>query len=370
MNNSRCLLVMSLAASISGFAFSCKSTEMEAVKENIKVLRPVRFEQARFASGTVERKIAGVTRAAIQTNVSFRVGGKVTGVSVRMGDTVKEDQTLAVLDDGDLRLRLQQAMAQQISTQAQADNAKAHYERTRALYVNKNASLAELDAARSRNRSAEANVVAGQQQVELARSQLRQATLSASGSGTIGQVFIDKGEVVGAGQPAMVFASTGFLEVEVFVPELYVRNVAQKDTVKIYLDAFPERPLTGIVEEVGVIPVELGTTYPVTIGLLQDDEDWRPGMAAEVIFNISTGVTNNRLVVPSMSVGEDSNGKYVFVLEEIQNGIGKANRSQVQVGGFLDGGIEILSGLGGTDFVVTAGVNKLQDGQQVRVLGL
>ena len=236
--------------------------------------------------------------------------------------------------------------------------------------MNKNASLAELDAARSQNRSAEAQVVAVQQQVELASSQLKNAVLRASGTGTIGHVLIEQGEVVGPGQPAMIFASAGHLEVQVLVPEVMIRHVVRGDSLQVVLESFPDQSRPGIVKEVGVMSVPMGTTYPVTIRLLEDDPDWRSGMAAEVIFNLPTGFENDRLVVPSVSVGEDSDGRYVFLLKDINDGIGKAYRSQVEVGGMQDHGIEVLSGLEASDLVVTAGLTQIQDGQQVRLLGL
>ena len=360
-------LVLCFVLLCASFSLSCQSEE-KPEKEN--VIRPVRFSQVSFAQRTVERRLAAVTHAAVESNVSFRVGGKVARVLVNMGDPVSRNQPLAKLDDSDFKLQLQQVKANKISVQAQAENAKAHYDRVRALYVNKNASLAELDAARSQNRSAEAQVVAVQQQVELASSQLKNAVLRASGTGTIGHVLIEQGEVVGPGQPAMIFASAGHLEVQVLVPEVMIRHVVRGDSLQVVLESFPDQSQPGIVKEVGVMSVPMGTTYPVTIRLLEDDPDWRSGMAAEVIFNLPTGFENDRLVVPSVSVGEDSDGRYVFLLKDINDGIGKAYRSQVEVGGMQDHGIEVLSGLEASDLVVTAGLTQIQDGQQVRLLGL
>ena len=149
-----------------------------------------------------------------------------------------------------------------------------------------------------------------------------------------------------------------------------IRHVVRGDSLQVVLESFPDQSRPGIVKEVGVMSVPMGTTYPVTIRLLEDDPDWRSGMAAEVIFNLPTGFENDRLVVPSVSVGEDSDGRYVFLLKDINDGIGKAYRSQVEVGGMQDHGIEVLSGLEASDLVVTAGLTQIQDGQQVRLLGL
>jgi multidrug efflux pump subunit AcrA (membrane-fusion protein) len=76
------------------------------------------------------------------------------------------------------------------------------------------------------------------------------------------------------------------------------------------------------------------------------------------------------MVVPAFAVGEDREGRFVFVLEEIGEGRGRAVRREVTVGDLTaDGDLEILQGLEDGEHVITAGVSRIGDGLEVRLSG-
>jgi multidrug efflux pump subunit AcrA (membrane-fusion protein) len=122
------------------------------------------------------------------------------------------------------------------------------------------------------------------------------------------------------------------------------------------------------VTEVGVASTGLATTFPVKARLNRDAPDVRPGMAAEVHFRFDDGRSGERLEVPAFAVGEDRDGRYVYVVEPVGDGIGRAVRREVTVGDLTaEGGLEILRGLADGERVVTAGVSRIQDGLEVRL---
>ena len=353
-----------LALQVAVLCISC-----EPQQEEPAAIRPVRYQKVVPTGGVQERTFAGLTHAALETKVSFQVAGKVKRVLVKVGDRVKANQLIAELDDKDYRLQVQQTEAQAKSILAQTRNAEATYKRVQALYASNNASLTELEATRTQTESAQAQMGAGQSQLELARSQLSYTRLRASTEGIIAMVAAEAGEVVGAGQPITLLASGARLEVKVSLPEVVIPHVEEHDTVSVAFDVFSEEHVTGVVTEVGVMSTGLATTYPVTVRLLQENPEWRPGMAVEVTFSIVIEGQKDRLVVPSLSVGEDDQGRFVFILEDTQKGLGIAHRRPVQVGGLRDEGIEIMDGLKEGELVVTAGVSRIHDGQQVKLLG-
>jgi hypothetical protein len=73
-------------------------------------------------------------------------------------------------------------------------------------------------------------------------------------------------------------------------------------------------------------------------------------------------------LVPTVSVGEDRKGRFVFVFEAGLDGVGAARRRAVEIGQVSAEGLEILSGLSDGETVITAGVRRIQDGLQVRLL--
>ena len=70
--------------------------------------------------------------------------------------------------------------------------------------------------------------------------------------------------------------------------------------------------------------------------------------------------------MPSVAVGEDREGRYVFLVEPGENGLAKVHRRAVTVGELTAGGLEVLSGLTEGDRIVTAGVRRIVDGLTVR----
>jgi hypothetical protein len=101
-------------------------------------------------------------------------------------------------------------------------------------------------------------------------------------------------------------------------------------------------------------------------------------MAATVTFRFESGDGAERIVVPPVAVGEDRDGRFVFVLDrEVRpsgvrpSGEGElavARRRAVTVGDLTPEGIEIEDGLADGELLVTAGVRRIQDGQQVKLL--
>jgi hypothetical protein len=90
-------------------------------------------------------------------------------------------------------------------------------------------------------------------------------------------------------------------------------------------------------------------------------------MAAEVRFVFETAGTSERVIVPPVAVGEDSEGRFVFVLEPAEEGFATARRSAVSVGDLTSEGLEITDGVREGELVITAGVSRIVDGQKVRL---
>jgi hypothetical protein len=92
-------------------------------------------------------------------------------------------------------------------------------------------------------------------------------------------------------------------------------------------------------------------------------------MAAEMAFKFGSEGQPARLIVPSVAVVEDDEGRFVFVVEETKEpGIGIVKRKSVRIGDLTDEGIEVYDGLEDGEKLVTAGVSKLTDGQKIKLL--
>ena len=332
----------------------------------VEVLRPVRYAQVFSTGGTRERTFSGTAQARVESRLSFRVAGAIQQMPVDVGDAVEVGQLIAELDPADYRLQREEADAAVDRASAEARNAEANLERVRQLYENGNASLNDLDAARSGSETAAAQVQASVNRRDGARLQLSYTRLGAPAAGRISSVDVEVNENVRAGQIVAVLTSESELEVEVAVPEVLISLVREGANVSVTFDALPDRSFVAVVTEVGVTAGGLATTFPVTVRLDRTVEGLRPGMAAEVLFRFESTDRRERVIVPLVAVGEDRDGRFVFVVQRVDSITGVVLRRPVTVGELTtDEGFEIIEGLVDEELVVTAGVTRIRDSMQV-----
>ncbi len=355
-------LVVSLCLAL--FLPACEQEE-QASKP---VIRPVRTYQIFSSGGSRVRTFSGTAQAGVESRLSFRVSGKVRKVAVKVGDQVKAGQLIAELDPADYRLQVQEAEASLQQAKAENRNSDANYARVRALYENRNASRNDLDAARAAAESAMALKRSNENRLELARSQLRYTRLSASIDGAIAEVNIEANENVRAGQTVVLLTSGSSPEVKVAVPEILISLIREGEKVTVTFDAVPGKDFRAVVTEVGVATTGQSTTYPVTVRLDFNDPDVRPGMAAEVVFRFTSPDKRERFLVPPVAVGEDRQGRFVYIVETDQEGLTTTKRRPVKIGELTEEGLEVFEGLSDGDLVVVAGVSRIVDGQEVKLL--
>lgn len=378
MHESDFLKIVFICSLIAVFPLGCEKKK----PEQVKVLRPVRFQKVVVTSHSRVRTFAGTAKAGEEARLSFKVPGTISRLYVKVGDSVEPGDILVELDPNDYALEVQKAEASLARAHAQARNATADYSRTRDLFENNNASREDLDAARAADESGKASVRAATKELEIARLQLSYTRLYAHQKGAIAEVPVEVNENVRAGKPVAHLYSGGPPEVEVAIPEAYVAQIKRGNAVTVTFDALPGKEFAATVTKVGVGATGGATTFPVTALLKEPDPTIRSGLAANMTFTF--GSRNNRplIVVPMQAVGEDRQGRFVFILEHKGSERGIVRRRPVSVGDLAQTqcqllgtlgtgkceGLEILEGLKDSELVVTAGVKRLEDGQEVELL--
>ena len=343
--------------------FGCTTPEPEP-----EVLRPVRSERATATGATRVRSFSGTARAGQETNLSFRVRGRIDGLFVEVGDVVRPNQRIAQLEKEDYEIAVRQEQANLASAEAASRNAEADLERVRGLYENDNISKNDYDAALATTQSAGARVESSSQALAAARRRLSYTSLRAPVDGAIASVPVEVNENVTPGQTVVRMTSGAQPEVEVAIPELLIAEIDEGDRVDVTFDALPGTSFDAVVTEVGVASVGMATTFPVTVRLSRESREVRSGMAANVAFRFEAD-HGEHIHLPSHAVGGDRDGRFVFVLETSdESGVGVVRRTPVEVGELTHRGLEILAGLIEGQEVVTAGVRRLTDGQRVKLL--
>ena len=217
--------------------------------------------------------------------------------------------------------------------------------------------------------SANAMAQASSKQLEQAQLQLSYTKITAPVDGAIAEVNCEVNENVQAGMHLFLLTAGSQLEIKVSIPEVLISQIQENNEAKAKFDAIPDKEFQAVVSEVGIKSTTLATTYPVIILLKQSDPDIRAGMAASVSFRFESKDARERFIVPSESVGEDREGRYVFIVERLpeQEELGIAQRRSVEVGELTEEGLEIFEGLADGDLVVTAGISHIVDGKKVKL---
>ncbi len=326
-------------------------------------LRTVRHVTVTPEPGRQVRSFSGVSRAARQASLSFKVAGTISGLDAVVGGRVREGQIIARLDPSGFRLQLQQAEAEALRAEAERRNAAVNYERIKGLYETRSASRTELDAARAASESTNALVSAAARAVELAKLNLSYTSLGAGQDCSVVDVVADVGENVDAGQPVVELNCGEHLEIAITVPETLIANFSPGLPGEITFDALPGRTFPGVVSEVGVAAT--GAAFPVTVRM-EGTGEVRSGLAAQVDFAFERG--ESTMVLPAASVAEDERGRFVYTLVDgAEAGVGVIRRTPVEVGELTSRGLEVVSGVSSGDRVVTAGISVIRDGMRVRV---
>ncbi|MDD4737432.1 MAG: efflux RND transporter periplasmic adaptor subunit [Kiritimatiellae bacterium] len=310
------------------------------------------------------RAFAGNARPALETEISFRVGGEILELTVKPGEPVKTGELLARLDTSDYELQLRQAEAQRDQAEALLKQASAQYARTRELYESQNISKSELDQARAASESYEAQLEAAQKAVELASLQLEYCTLRAPFDGRVVSKTAEQRQTVAAGQSIATLTSGNVMEMVVGIPETLINRVRLGNQADVVFDSIPGGNFTAEVTEVGVENTGQ-STYSVRLTIREQDDRIRPGMAGEASLAFATEGEQTLTIPAECVVSEAKDQYFVWVVNPETS---RVQKRAVQPGALTSLGLNILSGLQPGDQVVTRGVHKLAENTPVRIL--
>src|ERR1700690_2717414 len=214
---SRLLLGASLAFLAIALA-GCNDT----VPEKAGPARPVLVATVHYEAESPERSFVGTIKPRIETDMGFRVPGKVAKRLVEGGQTVDIGQPLATLDEIDLKLQAEQAEAELRAATGVLAQAGAAETRAKDLRVKGWTTDAQLDSAKAAADEARARLNRAERSVELTNNSLSYATLVADSRGVVTTTLIDPGQVVASGQTAIRVARFAEKEAVVAIPETLV----------------------------------------------------------------------------------------------------------------------------------------------------
>jgi RND family efflux transporter MFP subunit len=350
------VLVVGFAAGLAG----CKG-EAAVSQES---LRPVKVAQIAAASPKRTLTYSGVVRPRVESALGFRVSGKIIARSVNVGDRIEMEQTIARVDDTDLKLAENAARAGVASARSRRDVASDNLQRAKVLLPKAIISQAAYDTRRNELDAASAALDAAEAQLRQAVNAVGYTTLRADKAGIVTAVGAEPGQVVNTGQAVATVAESGETEVAIAVPEQDAARIAVGQNSKVTLWAGSGVNLDGRVREIAGQADPVSRTYAVRIAIDTPPQAMRLGMTALVALTIEDETT--QMVVPLTALTEEGGTPIAFVVDTASKAVRK---TAVTIAGIAEGGVRIASGLQPGDLIVTAGVQFLQDGMRIRLPG-
>ena len=329
--------------------------------EKVEEIRPVRAMVVAAGIGKTIIELAGEIQPRYESQLGFRVGGKLIARKVEVGTLVKRGQVLMQLDPLDLQLAQSQAKAAVSATESTLALAKADLDRYRELRQKNFVSQALLDAKEAAYKSAIASHEQANAGLKVQANQSSYSTLYADADGVITAVQAEVGQVVAAGTPVVKLARTAEKEVRVSIPEDQIEVLRQVTDLAVKTWANSNVAISGRLRELSPIADPATRTYTAKISLPRAGPEIRLGMTATVQF---AAPALPGIHLPMTALVNSKEGTAVWVVES-----GVVKLVPVQVASATGTEVLIAQGLSAGQSVVTAGVNQLRPGQKVSLLG-
>lgn len=323
--------------------------------------RPVVVHKLALAPVAVGALYAGEVRARYESDLAFRITGKIVERRVDVGTAVKPGQVLARLDPTDAGLNAEAARAQLAAAQNEYAFAKAEVERYRDLVGKNFVSRSVLDAKESTFKSAEARVAQARAQASVAGNQRGYTTLVADQAGVITAVSGEVGQVVKDSAVVMKLARDGEREVLIAVPESRLSALRAAKGVEIRLWAQPEAALQGRVREIAPSADPATRTYAVRVSIIDATPAVQLGMTANVVLPDASAAAG-ALLVPATAVFEHDGRSAVWVMQA-EGALVKPVLRPVTVRQYREDGVLIADGVKPGETIAAAGVHKIVAGQ-------
>ncbi len=331
------LFVMALAAAVTFTACGGsdnKGADATAEKPEVKIadVEVQNIPQTETYTATVE--------SDVKNNIAPNTPYRIENIYVEVGDQVHKGQLLVQLDASNLR-----------QLKLQAENQQVEFNRISQLYSVGGASKAEYDNAKT--------------QLDILNTQYSQLVqntqLLSPVNGVVTARNYDNGDMYSA-TPILTIEQLNPVKMIINMSEILYRYVKVGQEMDITLDAYPDDSFTGTVSIVYPTIDETTHTFPVEIKVNNKDQKVRPGMFARATLTVENA---DHVVVPDVAIVKQvgAGDRYVYTYKD-----GKVSYDKVELGKHIGDKYEIISGVDPGAKVVTAGMSRLANGVEVKVV--
>ncbi len=325
----------------------------------------VALPSARALNPTID--LPGRMEAYSRAPIFARVNGYLKSWSADIGAKVKAGQVIAEIEAPDLDQQLLQARADLVSQQSSAQLSEATLTRRKTLLASNFVSMQEIDERTADLNNKKAAVKSGQANVERLEALAGYKNITVPFDGVVTSRETDVGALInaggGSGPPMFVVSDITRLRVYVNVPQSYVPAVRIGAKAVLTMPEYPSRTFTATVEASSQsVDIGSGTTR-MQLGLDNTGGELMPGGFASVRLPLQRDVVP--LHIPASALIFNKDGLRVATVGADDKVLFKT----VTIARDLGREIELASGVGPDDRIITAPPDGIADGDQVRVVG-
>lgn len=342
---------------------------LTACKEKIEIveeIRAIKTITVKEQAAEQIRKLSGIVAAVDSSGLSFEVHGRVELVEVDIGDSVKKDQVLAVLDPETYQLKVTEIQAELLKARDNVSKTRSEYERQKRIFEQGAGAKRFVEVSQYNYKAARSAVKFQIARLDNVKRDLRKTKLLAPYDGTIAWRSIEPNEEVHVGKKVLEINATGKMEVELAVPETTIDRISIDDQTTVTFPTLPDASVKGRITYIGSAAVK-ANAFPVKVELIDPNDKIKPGMTAEANLSIEDEDQQSGYLVPIQAILPSPEAKqgYAFVYGPDTTTVKK---TPIRYGGTQNGMAIVHEGLAVGDVIAVAGVSFLADGLEVKLM--
>lgn len=311
--------------------------------------------------------LTGTITSLRVAQLSSEVSGQVEIIHVEVGDRVETGKVLLQLDKEIAQFTLQSLRAESAQARAELADARRRYQDAKRLREQNSISVNELSL-----REAEVEVDAAELKRRQAEQQKQQAqvarhSLKAPFPGVISERTAEVGEWIEPGDAVLTLVAIDDLRIDFRVPQEFYTRIDGQSTLKVTLDALPDRTFAANIAAVVPVSDPASRTFIMHARVNGANVQMTPGMSVQGQLQLNTG--EQGVVVSRDALLRYPDGRVTIWVLDPNAQPPTVSEKQVRTGPSFDGHITILEGIQAGDVIVVQGNESLQEGQQVRIQG-
>ena len=339
------------------FLAACSEPEAPPVRMPERVyVQTIRFE-------SIPRTISltGTVAARVESDLSFRIAGRIAERRVDVSDPVRKGDILATLETAEQEADLQSAEATLESARATLSQAETNFRRQKSLNESGYTTRSTFDAAEEQLRTAQGSLASAEADVGTARDQLSFTVLKADADGIVTARNAEAGQVVAAAQTVFAVAQDGARDAVFDIYEALLAEAPPKNDIRIRLVSDPSVEAFATVREIS--PTFDTSTGTVRVKMSLANPPAAMSLGAAVI---GEGQFEARRLValPWQALSTGPGGARVWVVDPKTNTV---SERAITVERYRTGDLLVGGGLNDGEIVVTSAGQFLHQGQEITI---